>query len=111
MAREQFYIKQNDDSPALQATLKDGAGNAVDVTGATVVFSMAAGGIVKVNRQSVTLTTPASGIVTYSWQSGDTDTPGNHTGEFEVTFVDGTVQTYPNSFDERLEIVIGQEIA
>lgn len=106
-----FWIKQNDTGPPLQVTLKDGDGSAVDVTGATVAFSMSGAGIVKVDEQSVTLTTAASGIVTYSWQAGDTDTPGTYEGEFEVTFGGGQIQTYPNSEAERLNIYIEPELS
>ena len=35
-----FFIKQNDTSPALKATLKDGLDAAVDLTGASVRFHM-----------------------------------------------------------------------
>jgi len=108
----QFFMKQNDTSPDLQVTLKDGDNNAVDVTGATIVFSMSdIGGVVKVSEQSVTSVTEASGIVKYTWASGDTDTPGTYKGEFEVTFVSGAIQTYPNSSAEKLEIFIEPEIA
>ena len=35
-----FFIKQNDTSPALQVTLKDASGTAIDLSGATVRFHM-----------------------------------------------------------------------
>lgn len=110
MAHETFYIKQNDTSPALQVTLKDGDGNVVDFTGATVVFSMSAGGVVKVNEQAATSVDAANGVVKYSWAAGDTDTPGNYLGEFEVTFAGGAIQTYPNSHANRLEVKVEKEL-
>lgn len=94
---ETFYIKQGDTAPALRCTLKDPSGTAVDLTGASVVFNLlAADGTVLVNRQSVVLVTAASGIVEYQWQAGDTDTSGTHRGEFEVTYPDSSVETFPN---------------
>ena len=49
-----FSIKQNDTSPSLQAILKDGGLNPVDLTGASVRFHMKAiGGDIKVDRKSV----------------------------------------------------------
>lgn len=110
MPHADYYIKQNDTSPALQVTLKDGNKNAVDVTGATVRFTMKKNGVAKVSESSVTLTTPASGIVTYSWAAGDTDTPGDYEGEFEVTFSGGLIETYPNS-DTPFKIRITPELA
>ena len=104
------YMKQNDTAPDLQVEILDGDDNAVDVTGATVVFNMAGGGVPKVAGGSVTLVTAASGVVKYVWQSGDTDTPGVYEGEFQVTFVGGKVETYPNSDAGRLTIIIAKEL-
>ncbi len=106
-----FFIKEGDTSPDLQVTLKDGDGNAVDVSGAAIVFSMSAGGVVKTSEQTVTLVTASSGVVKYPWVAGDTDTPGTFIGEFEVTFAGGAIQTYPNSATGRLNIFIEPEIA
>lgn len=105
----QFYIKQNDRRPNLQATLKDGDGDVVSLTGATVVFSMAAAGVVKVDNAAATLSDASGGVVYYAWAAGDTDTPGVYDGEFEVTFSDGTVETFPNS--GHLKIIITKEVA
>ena len=35
-----FYIKQNDTAPSLKATLKDGDGNVINLTDASVRFHM-----------------------------------------------------------------------
>lgn len=106
-----YYIKQNDTSPDLQVTLKDGDGEAVDVTSSTIVFTMSAGGVVKVSEQSATIVTASSGVVKYEWAAGDTDTPGTYEGEFEVTFSGGKIQTFPNSDAQRLNIYIAKELA
>lgn len=92
-----FRIKQGDTSPSLQYALTP---TSVDLTGATVVFSMRpalAGSAVKVNRQAATIVT-ATGTPTvrYDWAEGDTDTAGVFYGEFEVTYSDDTVETFPN---------------
>ena len=107
----QFFMKANDTSPDLQVTLKDGDDNAVDVTGATIVFSMAMGGLVKVSEHSATIVTASSGIVKYSWAAGNTDTPGTYRAEFEVTFSNGKIETFPNSAARKLEVLIEPEIA
>lgn len=107
---ESFYIKQGDTAPALRATLKDPDGTAVDLTGATVKFSMrTASGTVLVNKQSVTLVTANAGIVEYAWQAGDTDTAGTHLGEFEVTHTDATVETFPN--DSYARVIVTPQVA
>ena len=38
----------------------------------------------------------AKGLVRYAWKPEDVDAPGIHRAEFEVTFDDGTVETFPN---------------
>ena len=35
-------------------------------------------------------------VVEHAWQPGDTDTPGRFEAEFCVTYMDGTVETFPN---------------
>lgn len=93
-----FYIKQNDTSPALGATLKDGDGNAVDLSGATVRFHMRARGATTAKVDAAATVTGAStGEVSYAWIAADTDTAGKFQAEFEVTYADTTVETFPNN--------------
>ncbi len=93
-----FYLKTGDTSPVFSVTLKDADGVAVDLTGATVVFNMNdEDGDQVVDRGSCDLIVAASGTVKYAWQAGDTDTAGYFTAEFEVTYSDTTVETFPNS--------------
>jgi hypothetical protein len=39
----------------------------------------------------------SEGRVQYEWSTGDTATAANYQGEFEVTYLNGTVETFPNS--------------
>lgn|SRR3990167_2435230 len=105
-----FYIKRNDTSPALQVTLKDGDGVAVNVTGATVVFHMvdSVTRAVKVNA-AATIVTAASGIVKYSWAAADTNAEGTFEAEFQVTFASGLVETYPNG--EHITVRVTKDLA
>jgi hypothetical protein len=92
-------VKKNDTGSAIQATLTDATGAVVNLTGATVKFTMTADGssTPKVNKQTATVASPATaGVVQYAWQSGNLDTAGPYRGEFEVTFGSGAVQTYPS---------------
>ena len=91
-----FNIKQNDTSPAIRYTLSP----LVNLTGATVVFNMRArdNGAVKIARAVATIIAPATdGVVQYDWAASDTDTAGNWQGEFEITFADAAIETYPNN--------------
>lgn len=92
-----FYIKQNDTGPAMLATLQDANGNAINLTGASVRFHMRSicGGNPVVDA-SATIVTPTSGIVRYNWVAADTDTVGTYQAEFEVTYADASIETFPN---------------
>ena len=91
-----FTIKQNDRLPALQATLEDGEGNPVDLTGTTIKFKMrgASATTLKVDA-GATIVSPTLGTVKYEWAAAETDTPGDYYGEFEVTSA-GKTLTFPN---------------
>jgi hypothetical protein len=100
-----FSIKQNDTSPSLQATLKDASLSPVDLTGATVMFHMKSiDGTVKVDQQ-MTITDDTGGVVRYDWQSGDTDTVGTYYVEFEVTYADASIETFPNNGNKVVSVV------
>lgn len=103
-----FTIKQSDTSPSIRATLKDADGNPINLTGATVQFHMkSVDGTLTVD-QAATITTPLAGVVTYDWQASDTDVAGTYSAEFEVTYADLSVETFPNT--DNLAIVITPEL-
>lgn len=104
------FLKQNDTSPTLDAILIDAAGNVVDVTGASVQFHMQRIGqsALKIDA-AATVVDGAAGHVRYTLQAGDTDTPGSYKAEYEVTFLDGTVETFKNTPDQ-LRVVITPEL-
>ena len=103
-----FTIKQNDTSPSLGATLKDAQLVPVSLVGAAVKFHMnSLEGVVKVN-QTMTVTDAEGGVIQYDWQAGDTDTVGAYYAEFQVTYVDGSVETFPN--DGNLVVSVVKEL-
>ena len=94
-----FYIKEGDTSPAIEFALTP---TDILLTGASVVFSMwDRRGTIKVNRQAATITDDGSATdtptVQYDWASADTDTAGTYYAEFEITYADTTVETFPNN--------------
>jgi len=105
-----FFIKQNDTSPALQATLKDGLGAVVDLTGASIRFHMRKTGdtTAKVDATAV-IENADNGLVYYSWVAADTDTIGSYEAEFEVTFTGGEIETFPNN--RFIDVEITDDIA
>jgi 5-hydroxyisourate hydrolase-like protein (transthyretin family) len=105
-----FYIKQNDTSPAMLATLQNASGTAIDLTGASVRFHMrTVNGSASVVSAAATIVTAASGIVRYSWAAGDTATVGTYQAEFQVTYADATIETFPN--DSYISVQIVDDIA
>lgn len=104
-----FYIKQNDTQPRMLATLKDGDENLIDLTGASVRFHMRTVGGSVVTDSAAVVVTAGSGLVRYDWQAADTDTVGSYQAEFEVTYADGTIETFPNNGYIRVQI--GDDIA
>ncbi len=91
-------VRQNDTLPYFDFTLiKNSQGTPHDLTGATVVFSMASeiGETPKIDEGNVTIVDALAGEVRYSFDAADTDTIGMFYGEFEVTFSDGRILTFP----------------
>jgi hypothetical protein len=110
MPEETFYIKQNDTASFITRDLKDAFGAPVNVTGATVVFSMRVkpAGTVKVDAQGCTIVTAGTGRVRYEWTAANTNTADEYEGEFQVTYANGKIQTFPN--DGHIPIVVTDDI-
>ena len=98
MAGATYYAKQDDISSFTPKTvLRDGYGNPVDLTGATVRFIMR-----KYGASTPTVATagevvpPATnGEVRYEWVAGDLDIPGLYLAEWEVTYAADEIETFP----------------
>jgi hypothetical protein len=100
-----FKIKQNDTSPSLQATLKDASFTPINLTESQVRFHMkSVDGALKIDAPMVVVT-PLQGLIQYDWQSGDTDTVGTYYIEFEVTYSDASIETFPNDGNKVVSIV------
>jgi len=99
-----FSIKQNDTSPSLQATLTDYSGAAINLTNCVVNFHMKnVNGSLTINSQ-MTIVSALNGIVQYNWVSGDTNVPGTYYVEFEVTYPNTSIETFPNNNNDTLII-------
>lgn len=101
-----FTIKRNDTSPILQTVLSDANGVAIDLTATTVKFYMKKykASTAKINAGAAIVDEDA-GIVRYEWQTGDTDTAGSYQAEFQITYNDGAVETFPNADFIQVDII------
>ena len=98
-----FTIKRGDTGPALEVTLLDSDGTALDISGNLgVQFQMkerqyAGDGAVALKVDAAaTVVNASGGVVKYSWTSADTNEVGEFVGEFVVTAGDGTIRTVPS---------------
>jgi len=98
-----FQMKQNDTRPSLYVNLAQD-GSVVDLTGAAVKFHMGT-----VIDTAAVITDATRGSVRYDWLAADTATAGSYRAEFQVTFSDGGIETFPN--DGHLIINIYSELA
>lgn len=104
-----FVIKQNDTSPSIEATLTNISGTAVNLNGSSVRFHMKnMSNNSLIVDQAATIVNGIGGIVRYAWQVADTQKPGLYTCEFEVTYADNSIETFPN--DDKIIVSIESEI-
>jgi len=105
-----FTIKQGDTSPALLADLETPSREPAQLVGATVLFHMRSS---RPNAQPlvapVVVVDAELGRVRYDWQPEDTAVSGDFEAEFEVTYADGSIETFPN--EGYIEIFIPEQIA
>jgi hypothetical protein len=89
-----FVIKRGDTSPALRFTLLP---ESVSLQGATARFQMRPrGGMTCIDRPADIISVFAPATLAHLWAQGETDTPGRYEAEFRVTYMDETVETFPN---------------
>jgi hypothetical protein len=101
---------KGDLKPSILATLQYSDGSPVDLTGSTVNFQMFQNGVQLINRPC-TIVSPSNGVVRYDWVQGDTDHLGMCPAQLEVTFPDGTNQTFPVSEDFAVEFTSPATVA
>jgi alkylation response protein AidB-like acyl-CoA dehydrogenase len=93
-----FTLKQHDTSPALRYQLLTETGDPVDLAGVTGVRFRLAPSPAETARvdAEATVESATEGIVAYDWTAADTSKAGRFVAEWEVTYADGTVETFPN---------------
>ena len=105
MPEPDYFIKTGDTGSPFVTTLENSAGTAVDIQGASVLFKMAplSGGTLTLVGTCTVLQVGAGtvdgsrGQVSFNWPTGGVATADWYRGEFEVTYMSGTIQSFPNS--------------
>ncbi|HZK00056.1 MAG TPA: hypothetical protein VFC79_08615 [Tissierellaceae bacterium] len=89
-------IKQNDTYPPLRAYLQMRTGVPIRIEGATVRLILKdADGATHLN-EIVDIDDFNEGAISYKWLPANTSTAGEFRGEFEITWLDGSIVTVPN---------------
>lgn len=98
MPEDPHFVKEGDTVRKFRRRLKDGNGVPVNITGATIAFSMRVkpAGTVKVSLGAGTVVDGGGGLVQYAQATGDVDTADIYETEWKVTYSDGTIQRFPN---------------
>lgn len=98
-------MKQNDRRPAFPATLKHGTEAISLVEATSVQFKMRPTWDMELKVDApAAITNAVEGQVEYRWATGDTDTVGEFLAEWEVTWSDGTNETFPTIDHDRVII-------
>lgn len=97
----EFKIKQGDTRPRVETNLA----NADLANAAGVWFQMrlkTRRGMPRPKpiRGLATVVDVATGLVRYNWTAIDTEVPGLYDAEWQVTYLDGSVLTFPNQPSE-----------
>ena len=105
-----YQMKRNDTRPRPDALLRCSDGSIPDLTSASVLFIATYQGstVVKINAAATILDVPTASVE-YPITADDSDTAGNFNVEWEVTFADASVMTFPTTGYDLL--VIGGDLA
>ncbi len=92
---ETFYIKRGDTSPAIRFLLEP---STTVLSGAVVRFKMRLrNGALVADAAALVIAATGAPSVQYDWTAADTAEAGQYEAEFEVTYADGAIETFPNA--------------
>lgn len=97
--------KRNDTRTAVKATLIGGDGSPVDLAGASVRFLVTDFRGTSIIARQVDIVSAVEGKVLFVPEAPETGQAGTYRGEFEATFDDGRLETYPNDGYISIEIL------
>jgi hypothetical protein len=91
-----IQLKRNDTKDTIHYKITNADGTPVNLTGASIRFLMGSG-VTVISNDTASIVSATNGEVEYTLQDKDTLVSGTFKAEFEVTFSDGKVKTYPNN--------------
>src|SRR5690606_18582162 len=91
-----IQLKRNDTKDTISYSMTYADGTPVNLTGATVRFLMGTGKSIVTDSAAV-IKSASSGQVEYTLKESDTLVAGTFKSEFQVTFSDGKVKTFPTN--------------
>lgn len=92
-----FYLKEANTAAVYSTVVKDEAGSAVNVTGATARFHVYSPYGILVVDEAMTIDDAAAGEVSYAWAADDLTVGLVYRAEIEITYSNSKVQTFPNN--------------
>ena len=101
----EMSMRQGTTLPVIQATVKDGNGDVIDLsTVAAVVFRMYNSDSVKIDNVAATVVDATAGTIKYEWVAGDTDTVASYNAHFKLTFASGGIMIAPSRNTLNIEV-------
>ncbi len=105
-----FHIKQGDTRPYIRGSVTNQLGELIDlsIAGTEIEFHLADsdGNPVALTGLAGDVNPPEDGEnIQYAWAAGDTDgLAGVYDAEFEITYPDGGIETFPNARNLRIAV-------
>lgn len=101
---QKFIIKRGDTSPSLKWEITYPN---INLDGASVVFNMCSldGGEAITRAPAEIVPDAPMPTLLYNWQPDDTADVAKYEAEFEVTYADGTIESFPNDSNIIVRVV------
>jgi len=107
---KRFTLAVGQRLPALRVQLLSERGQPIDITGATVTFSMKdRSGAYAVQAGGASVENANEGIVSYAWTVAAVDMAGVYFGQFTIT-IGGVAYLVPNNETQKLIVTIGDAV-
>lgn len=108
MTTQTLIVKRGDTAPRFRARVQDGTSPVSLITASSAKLLMKGNGLALALPLTIEPQTGNDGYVHRNWSPTDLNVAGVYKGEVEVTWNDGTVQTFPA--DSSFTIIVTQDL-